>query len=259
MRQTYRIVNTLPDTLPLLIREERFCEEMARHGDPAVAVRSGYGMPTLSAREVNRIAENLMARDDIASRIREIAESARSLTAVNVATVLNHWLNLATADPNEVVQHRRVCCRYCWSDEHVYQWTPAEYWDATAKAIDQEKPAPVNASGTWYDKTKGPNPECPECFGDGTGEVHLTDTRLMSPRARLLIESIKMGKHGPEVTLHDRMAPMDNIAKFLGMFKETIRIEDLTKPKSDNVIDVSTMTPEALVEKFRELSSAHGR
>lgn len=252
-------MNTLPETLPLLTREERFCEEMARHGDAAIAVRSGFGMPSLSTREVTRLSEGLLARDDIKDRIRQIGESARSLTAVNVATVLTHWLNMATADPNEVAQHRRSCCRYCWSNGHVYQWTPAEYWQATAEAVDSDKSPPENNSHSWYDKSRGPNPECPECFGDGIGEVIINDTRLMSPRGRMMIKAVKMGKYGPEVELHDNRGAMENIAKFLGMFKETIRIEDLSKPKDNSVIDVTNMTPEALVEKFRELTNAHAR
>ena len=239
---------------PLIICEERFCEEMARHGDAVTAYRAAFAVPTLSLRESKRQGDALKARQDIADRVTVIGESARALTSVNIATVLTHWWNLATADPNEVIQHRRGCCRYCHGVDYSYQWTPAEYADVSARMIDAGKDPPMVPGGFGYDKTRGPDIDCPECNGEGVGEMYLADSRYLSERGKLLIESMEMTKSGPKVVMSNRMDALNNIAKFLGMFTERIKVEDLTRPRNErDVTDLGALETPELVAVFREM------
>lgn len=248
------MVNTLPRAPSLPVSEERFCDEIARHGDPVLAVRNGFAMPTLSKREADRISGTLLARDDIKARIAEVTEAARSLTGVNFASVLTYLWDVATADPNEIVQHRRVCCRYCYGAGHQYQWTEGEYWAATAEAIDAQKPCPENNGGFGFDGTRGPHPECPECFGEGSGHVHIADTRGLSHRGKLLLKAVRNTKNGVEVEMHSRVDAVTQIAKILGMFAERVNPDDLVRQTQQNdEIDVTGMSQAALVTRFKEL------
>lgn len=248
------MVNALPVAPTLPVSEERFCDEMARHNDPVLAVRNGFGMPALSKREADRISGALMARDDVKARIAEIGVAARALTGVNFASVMTYLWDVATADPNEIVQFRRVCCRYCYGAAFQYQWTEGEFWAATAAAIDAQKPAPEELGGFGFDATRGPHPACPECHGEGVGHVHVNDTRNLSHRGKLLLQSIKMGKHGPEVTLNSRVDAVTQIAKIMGMYHDRVNPEDLVRQsRGTNEIDVTTMSQEALVGMFREI------
>lgn len=245
---------TLPDALPLPVREERFCEQMAQHGDPVTAIRAGFGMPTMSLREAQRMSALLLERSDVQERVRVIGQAARALTTVNVATVVAHWWNLATADPNEIVQYRRTCCRYCHGLDHRYQWTPGEYAEQAAKAIDNGGEPPDMSGGLDFDRTRGPLSGCPECGGEGVGEMHVNDTRYLSDRGKLLLESVETTKNGIKVSLHSRTDALANIAKFLGMFTERIKIEDLTRPREErDITDLGNMDQAALVAAFREV------
>lgn len=50
--------------------------------------------------------------------------------------VLARYWMIATADPNELAVHRRVCCRHCFGKGHAYQWyDEAEFDEATVRAM----------------------------------------------------------------------------------------------------------------------------
>jgi phage terminase small subunit len=250
-------VSELP-ALPLATtQEERFCREMARHGDPLLSIRVAYSVPTASNREARQRSEVLLAREDIQARVTDIVTQVASLSSISVATVMTHWWNLALADPNEVVQYRRNCCRYCHGLNNEYQWTEGEYWSAVAKAVDNDKPQPERAGGFGYDLSRGPSPDCGECAGEGLGEMHIPDTRLMSERGKLLFDGIEISKAGVKVKLNSRTDAMNNIAKFLGMYQERVDVGGLMRG-AEAPVDLSNLTQEALVGMFKKLTDRSG-
>lgn len=146
--------------------------------------------------------------------------------------VLRTLVDQLNADINELSQHRRVCCRACHGEGNAYQCTPLEY--GRAKLKHDEKRAKLlkdsegavdigefpSVEGDWYDKRKAPNPECPECFGDGIGEVILGDTRYLSKAAKALYGGVKQGRDGIEIMITSREKVIDQLARVLGMFKD---------------------------------------
>jgi phage terminase small subunit len=42
--------------------------------------------------------------------------------------VLEELWAIAVADPRELIEYRRTCCRHCWGLEHEYQRTTREIY-----------------------------------------------------------------------------------------------------------------------------------
>lgn len=139
--------------------------------------------------------------------------------------VLNKLWDIATADPRELVEIRRVPCRFCHGTNGQYQFTRTEY-DRLFKAHDygrRELPfdamwphgkadfAYYNAGkaklpfdpqgGDGYTTRRDPNPDCSECHGDGLMRQYVADTRKLSPQARQLYRGAKFTAHGTEVVM----------------------------------------------------------
>jgi len=72
------------------------------------------------------------------------------------------------------------------------------------------------------DPSREPNPDCGICRGEGSPHVHIADTSKLSPSAKLLYQGAKETKFGIEVQTADRMKALDNVARHLGMFKDTV-------------------------------------
>lgn len=192
------------------------------------AIRAGYKAKT--ARSIG--AENL-TKPDIQKAIEEAQSKRAEKVEITAEQVLQRWIDIAYADPNEIAHFRRVCCRYCFGVDHQYQWVdPAEY-AATVAAIKAEaakskkKKAvelPSDAGGYGFDPLLRPHPKCPQCHGEGHGQLHINDTRDLSPRAKALFAGIKATAAGIEIKFHDQDKALENIARHLGMFKDKLEI-----------------------------------
>lgn len=201
--------------MPLTPRQQRFCEEFLVDLNQAAAARR----VGVSAKRARQTASEWMAKPAIVAEVQRLRDQQRERTQVQADDVFNLWWLKATADANELIELRRVCCRYCHGDDHRYQYTPAEYETAQdAARAKQREPDPKG--GVGYDRRKPPHPDCPECFGEGIERIVPKDTRHLSPAARALYAGVKTTKDGLEVKLHDADAALVNIAKHLGMFVE---------------------------------------
>jgi phage terminase small subunit len=146
--------------------------------------------------------------------------------------VLQRWWDIATADPNEIVHIRRVCCRHCFGIDHQYKWRDEEeYQQAVQSAInfarEQEKEPviPSNAGGYGYDRLLRPHPKCPYCQGEGIAEFHVEDTRDLSSKAKLLYAGVKQTNAGVEIKMQDQEKALENVARHLGMFVDKSEIK----------------------------------
>lgn len=165
--------------------------------------------------------------------------------------VVAYWRMMATGDANELSELRRVACRHCWGEGNKYQYTPAEFerdkenWKFKAlgiKGANPDKPPPFpyeDRQGDWYDGRMDPNPDCPECFGNGDPVVLLKDTRKLSPAARAMYGGVKVTKLGIEMNITTREKALEMMARHRGMFAAD-------KGKAE-VVDLS---PDVLEEKF---------
>lgn len=181
------------------------------------AIRAGY-----SAKTADRIGPELLGKTCVADAIR-VAQAARSKrTEITADMVLKRWWEIATANPNELVEYRRNNCRHCYGENHLYQWTEAEYLAAQNLAASKDQASPEADGGFGFDALREANPDCPECRGEGDGTMHVHDTRKVKGSARLLYAGVKQTKQGLEVVMHDQAKALENVARHLGMFVEKV-------------------------------------
>ena len=191
----------------------------------AAARRAGYSEATAN-REGARLLSNAVIADAIQA---EKAARAERLE-ITADAVLRQFWTLANADPNELTEYRRTCCRYCHGDGFEYQETEREQEMRRAAALEafgkrkNGKPTDVftfdEYGGTGYDGRRDPVEDCPKCVGLGVETVVVADTRKLSPAARRLFAGVRRTKDGVEVKMHDQLAALNAVARHLGMFDE---------------------------------------
>ena len=202
-------------TKPLTARQARFVELFLVSLNATEAYRESYGTGArVSEANGARLLRNARVRDAISA-----AKKARSeRVEITADDVVRQLVLLAHADPNELVEYRRTCCRYCHGDEFGYQETERE--QATRRAEREAawakrknaKPTDVfefdELGGVGYDGRKPPVDDCPTCHGLGVERAVVKDTRHLSPAARRLYAGVKVTKDGIEVKMHDQQAAL---------------------------------------------------
>ncbi|MGS5321991.1 terminase small subunit [Escherichia coli] len=129
--------------------------------------------------------------------------------------LVSQLMAIVQADPNQLAQFRRVNCRYCWGENHLYQWRDiAEFDKAAAQASRDGKPEP-EYGGLGFVDNAIPNPDCPKCCGEGTGQLYMADTTLLDGEARQLYAGAKLGKFGVEILLEDKAAARRELIKLI--------------------------------------------
>lgn len=215
--------------MSLSARQKLFVQEYLIDGNGAqAAIRAGYAEVCAKV-----TASRLLTNANVKEAIEAGLKKKESRAEFKADDVLNHFLDIATADPNELIEHRRICCRYCYGAEHRWQRTAGEmYRDRVghAKLVDAErhkkKPKEIDPfdeqGGIGFDPRKVPHVDCPECFGEGEGQVYAKDTRKLSPAARKLYAGVKATKDGLEIKVHDQAAAMVNVGKLKGLFADRV-------------------------------------
>lgn len=177
-------------------------------------------------------ASRLLSQAKIKKGLIEARERLQQASGVTAVKVLQQWWQIATADPNDIMQLRRGCCRHCHGKDFAFQWrNENEFQRALEKALaeaEKEERAPnlpTDEGGYGYDPGEPPNPDCPECDGDGRASVHINDTRHLTGAARRLYAGIKQTQNGIEIKTRDQDAALQNIARHLGMFNDKLQLQ----------------------------------
>lgn len=184
----------------------------------------------------------VLNRPDVQAAIkerRELVEGERSRSGAKF--VLDRLWDISTADPRELVEIRKVPCRYCHGINGQYQFTQTEM-DRLLKAHEYGRyghpfealwPRGAAEQAAWtagkadlpfdpqggagYTANRDPYPECSECHGNGTTVYYTHDTRKLSPPARYLYRGVKWGKGGTEILMTNQDAARDMLAKHYGV------------------------------------------
>jgi phage terminase small subunit len=198
------------------------------------AIRAGYSKKT-----ADRIGPELLGKTCIQEAIQKAMKKREERTEITADMVLQRWWDIATADPNEIIHMRRVCCRHCFGIDHHYQWRDeAEYKMAVQAAIenakkeDKEPVMPSDAGGYGFDRLLRPHPKCPYCRGEGNLETHIEDTRDLGPKASILYAGVKQTANGIEIKFKDQDKALENVARHLGMFNDNLNIKGQLEVKT---------------------------
>ena len=221
-----------------------YCElEAEAEGKPcATLAAKNAGVPEGNAHVT---ASRWLANDKIQSALQDFRAECAARAQITVAAVLRRWWEIADADPNELMQVRRQCCRYCNGFDHRYQWTEAEFGDAIDKAINTGKEPPDGMGGFGFDQNADIHQACPECGGLGVEVLHNNDTRYLKGTSRRLYAGAQRTRDGIKILTRDQDAAMLNIARYLGM---TIDRKEISGPAGGPVA-VSNLTPDDLTDE----------
>ena len=196
------------------------------------AIRAGYSPDSARFQ-----ASELLARTDVQAKLEKAMRERVERVEIEADDVVRRLRDLALADPRDLIELRRVCCRHCYGKGFRYQRTPREL--EAARREYEASLADLNLSPTDYaaraeefdteggagwDPRKDPNPECPECWGEGELKSHVKDTRDLSPQARILYAGAKETQNGLEIKMHDQQAALVKLGEHLGMFRKKVEL-----------------------------------
>lgn len=180
-------------------------------------------------------ASELLALPEVQAKLTAAIAARAERVKIDTDDVLKRMYAVATADPRELIELHRCCCRFCYGTDHHYQWTPNELREAITEysrevacaSVDQLKllHEPDASGGDGFNPYTDPNPKCPECFGEGVERVVPKDTRDLSPGAALLYAGVKTTQNGMEIKMHDQTGMLINVGKHLGMFQKTVQVK----------------------------------
>ncbi|KVD35438.1 hypothetical protein WK59_03855 [Burkholderia ubonensis] len=254
----------------LSAKHQRFADEYLKDRNASAAYqRAGYKATGNSAETA---ASRLLREPEVQAYIEEREAALRKRLEIEQDDIVNLLWDVAQADANELIQHRRLCCRYCYGVGFGYQRTAGERdrdfraWEKErrkaereAAAEGKELPAAVfdEQGGVGYHKLKLPHRECPECFGEGVSDVHIPDTRFLSRAARIAYAGVKVTRDGGiEVKVHSRVDATIKVGQHLGMFKE---VHDHNHKGAVGVADISgDLTPELRERVAKEMLRVSG-
>lgn len=210
----------------LSAREARFVMELAADDNAAAAyVRAGY-----SKRHANANVTRLTAKHSIQAATARVRANIAERAGYSAQEALQFAADVLRADPRELVEYRRGCCRFCHGKGHLYQRTEGEMARDRAKHDtqverrqgrnkDYEDPGFNEMGGAGFDASSDPHPECPDCAGEGIGRTVLKDTRNLSREAAALFAGVKVTKDGTEVKMHDKVAMVDKMFRYHGLYE----------------------------------------
>ena len=167
----------------------------------AAATRAGY-----SIKNAFKMGSELLQKTGVQEEISKLIKKRSDKVGIRAEDVLRNWVDIATADPAELVRPRRGCCPWCWGDSSS-------------------------------DPARAPNPDCTNCKGEGVLDIYIADINEISPKARKLYAGAKVKSDGSiEIKFRDQDRALENVAKHLGMFLEHNNGESLSK--LDEFLDV---------------------
>lgn len=217
------------DESGLTTKQREFTALYLKNGNATAAYKAVYNVKTMKDTTINVAASKLLANAKIQSVIAAHREQASVAVTFGVADALKELVDIVTADPGELMAHRRLCCRYCYGRSHKYQWKDQqEFAEACAARIDMnarakkgyERAPPSDIGGYGYNHTLPPSPDCPQCHGEGHSDAWFADTRYLSPKGRKLFAGVQVTKDGLKILTRNQDAALQMLLKSLGMLKD---------------------------------------
>lgn len=220
-----------PELFGLSSKQGKFAHHYFEGKNPTEAYRlSGYeGEGKVAWAAASRMLRNVKVQ----RAIRWLRDRRQKRLALTEQEIIHQLSSIASADPNLISHIRRVNCRYCWGDDHHYQWRDVdEYERACASTLAESRPPPAFDGGIGFVETTIPNEACPRCNGDGQMDLFFADTSMLDGPERWLVTGVEQTMNGLKV----RMASPEAARKeLLAYIKATRRVipGDSGQPATD--------------------------
>lgn len=200
-----------PDDFGISEQQGIFAELVAAGKNLVEAYRLADYQGEGNAAYVN--ASRLLRNAKVYRAIRWLRDKRQRRLALTEDEIIHQLSAIASADPNEISQIRRVNCRYCWGHNHKYQWRDMdEYHGALENDPEGGKP---EYGGIGFFESAVPNPECPRCGGEGIQGIYFADTTLIDGPARWLIAGVRQTMNGLEVKIASQEAARRELLRIL--------------------------------------------
>ena len=160
-------------------------------------------------------ASRLYRNVKVAKAVRYLRDKFQQRYSAEIDEIIHQLVSITRANPNDLSQYRRVNCRHCWGEHHLYQWRDIAEFDRAAAAAAKDGKKDPEYGGLGFCDTADPNPDCPKCFGEGSGHVFIPDTRDLDGDARWLYTGVKQTKFGIEVQAASQEAARRDLIKLL--------------------------------------------
>jgi phage terminase small subunit len=204
--------------------------------------------------------------------ISAIFKERRDASIKTAVDVTNEFLRVAYADPGRIVQHRRLCCRYCWGADHRYQWRDmAEYAEALRVYEEAERERkskrgpkgrpliePSDDGGYGFRFNNTPHPDCPHCLGEGKPDVYIADTTKLTPEDRRMIERIEVTKDGIKIRFRNQQDALTKAGQMMGGFKSTVVLQNPDGTPVNNAPTIVQMSPEDAADVYKKWMNGEG-
>ncbi|OGA97130.1 MAG: hypothetical protein A3E79_00170 [Burkholderiales bacterium RIFCSPHIGHO2_12_FULL_61_11] len=179
-------------------------------------------------------ASKVLAKPNIQAELARLRAESSVRTNISADMAVKEAWAIAMADPRELMEYRIGCCRHCWGFQFRHQRTDAQLESdreahERTKAMASEKTAAKmgefpEKGGGGFDLRRAPNPECPECGGEGKGRTVFKDTRNISAAAASLFAGVKETDKGLEIKLHPKGDSLDKVFRHLGLYNDKIQL-----------------------------------
>lgn len=214
--------------------QARFVDHYLRYRNATQAYKFAVDKPNMPREQAATSGATLLRDPRVQDAIHHGAKTAFSGSAASVGWLLQRFLDIATADPRELIGLKVGCCRFCHGDGHGYQWREREYLEALDEAERAVRLAPPSlraevrmpdlAGGFGYNATRPPHPECPQCHGEGVERFVPRDTDNLSDQALLLFGGVKVKPNGGyEIIIADRQKALENVGRIMGAFTDNVK------------------------------------
>lgn len=190
-------------------RQEAFVREyLIDLNATQAAIRAGYSAATADVQ-----GPRLLGNVRVAAAIEAGKKARAKKTGITAEKVLQHLFEIATADPNELIQYRREACRSCWAEEGEDDGEKLEP-QAHGGALKRTRRRPDVSDAA---PGREPNLDCPACGGEGEGRVFLADTRHLKGPARRLYAGVQVSRDGLKVNMRSQDGALALLFDHLGL------------------------------------------
>ena len=246
-----------------------FVEHYYRYRNATQAYKAAYNAAGSNydtcVKEGQRLLRDPRIQAAIAARCKVSVDNA----GFDAAWLLRRFLDIATADPRELIGLKVGCCRHCHGEGHRYQWREREYLEALDGAEWQVRHAqlanrstetikyPDPAGGFGFNATLPPHPDCPECHGEGTERFVPRDTDKLSDQAMLLYGGVKVKPNGAyEIVIADRQKAAELAGRIVGAFNDKVTVSGALG-HLHAVADLRKMDPQEAARAYRDFVAGH--
>lgn len=246
---------------PLTATQDAFVDHYIRYRNATQAYKAATSNDVAYS-TAHTEGYRLLRNEAVQEAIKARAKLAYADSTASTGWLLQRFLDMATADPRELIGLKIGCCRYCHGDDHLYQWREREYLEAlqeaeTALAI--ARPAlretirlPDIGGGLDFNATLSPDPNCPQCHGEGVERVVPRDTDQLSDQALLLFGGVKVKNGSLEIIIADRTKALENVGRIMGAFTDKLQHTG-SLGALVAVTDLQKMDPVAAARAYRDM------